>query len=159
MLVGARQRKSQLRNAISQGVSNRDQWGTRARCKIEGRNVRFRDTEGDLIPPPFRFPGEQARKDHPERGLYHVSSTSVVTGKRRGKMSREASTSAAGGARGAAVPHRDVLYSIIWLGSVEDFLYVKGGREGNLVGMSQRLKSHGTRTTAHVDGGLAGMVW
>lgn len=49
----------------------------------ERRDVRFRDIVGDRQPPPSRFPEEQARKDHLERGLYHVSSTSAVVDNNR----------------------------------------------------------------------------
>lgn len=47
------------------------------------RDVRFRDIVRDPQPPPSRFPGEQARIDHLERGLYHVSSTSAIADNNR----------------------------------------------------------------------------
>lgn len=41
-------------------------------------DVRFQGIVGDRQPPPSHFPGEQARIEHLECGLCHVSLTSAV---------------------------------------------------------------------------------
>lgn len=102
-------------------------------------DVRFRGIVGDRQPPPSHFPGEQARIDHLECGLCHVSSTSAAAENKREVPLQQVEQEE---------PQFPITqYYMVLLESVEA-LVSEGVRKKKL-GMSQRLRSH----AVHVDKG------